>query len=64
MDLSKALENLKFDVRMKEWNLKTGLVKEKEVEENLKNLKDMSAQAVPLDFQDQDESSGDDDSFS
>lgn len=60
MDLGKALENLKFDVRMKEWNIKQGVVKEKEVEENLKNLKDMAASAVPLDFQDESSS----DSFS
>lgn len=53
MDLSKALENLKYDVRMKEWNIKQGVVKEKDVEENLKNLKDMAASAVPLDFQDE-----------
>lgn len=52
MDLSKALENLKYDVRMKEWNIKQGVVKEKDVEENLKTLKDLAASAAPLDFSD------------
>ncbi len=53
MDLSKALENLKFDVRMKEWNLKQGVLKDKESEEHMKNLKDMTAQSVPLEFQEE-----------
>ena len=53
MDLSKALENLKYDVRMKDWNLKQGIIKEKDVEDHLKGLKDISASSVPLEFQEE-----------
>jgi hypothetical protein len=40
MDLNKALELLKFDTRMKEWNLKQGLVSKEEVEKYNQGLKD------------------------
>jgi hypothetical protein len=53
MDLGKALENIKFDVRMKDWNMKHGVLKETEQAEHIKNLKDMSAQSVPLEFQEE-----------
>lgn len=50
MDLSKALESLKYDVRMRDWNLKQGVVKHQDIEDHLKNLKDMTPQSVPLEF--------------
>jgi hypothetical protein len=53
MDLGKALENLKFDVRMRDWNTKQGILKEKDIEDHLKNLRDISAQSVPLEFQEE-----------
>jgi hypothetical protein len=53
MDLSQALENLKFDVRMRDWNLKQGVVKEKDLQEHTKNLKDIAANAQPLEFQEE-----------
>lgn len=40
MDLNKALENLKFDTRMKDWNLKQGLVVKEDLEKHVKGLKD------------------------
>jgi hypothetical protein len=53
MDLAKALEALKFDVRMKEWNLKQGVLKQNDSEENAKTLKDLAPQSVPLEFQEE-----------
>jgi len=53
MDLSKALENLKFDVRMRDWNLKQGVLKDKDIEEHAKNLKDIGAQSAPLEFREE-----------
>jgi hypothetical protein len=53
MDLGKALENLKFDVRMRDWNMKQGILKDKDIEDHLKNLRDISAQSVPLEFQEE-----------
>ncbi len=53
MDLAKALENLKYDVRMKDWNIKQGVVKEKDLEDYFKNLKDIAPQSVPLEFQEE-----------
>lgn len=41
MDLNKALDNLKFDTRMKDWNVKQGLVTKEDVEKNVKGLRDM-----------------------
>ena len=40
MDLAQALDNLKFDVRMREWNTKQNKITKEEVETHTKNLKD------------------------
>ena len=53
MDLGKALDNLKFDIRMKDFNVKHGVLKEKDIEDHVKNLKDIAAQSVPLEFQEE-----------
>jgi len=53
MDLSQALENLKFDVRMRDWNLKQGVLKDKDIQDHTQNLKDLSASAQPLEFQEE-----------
>lgn len=53
MDLSQALENLKFDVRMRDWNLKQGIVKETDIQTHTQNLKDLSGSAQPLEFQEE-----------
>jgi hypothetical protein len=41
MDLGKALENLKFDVRMRDWNTKQKTLTKDEVETHTKDLKDL-----------------------
>lgn len=52
MNLAKALENLKFDTRMKDWNLKQGLVTKEDVEKNLSGLKDHSADCEEVTLED------------
>lgn len=54
MDLSKALENMKFDVRMKDWNMKQGLIKKEDIETSQKSLPDASAQCEPVTLEDRD----------
>ena len=51
MSLPKAIDDLKFDTRMKEWNLRTGKVTKQEIEQGLASLEDCSAnvQQVNLD---------------
>ena len=53
MDLGKALENIKFDVRMKDWNMKQGLLSKNEHDDHIKNLKDIAGQSAPLEFQEE-----------
>jgi hypothetical protein len=52
MDLNKALENLKFDTRMKEWNVKQGLVSREDLEKNLKGLKDNAGDCEEVTLED------------
>jgi hypothetical protein len=52
MDLSKALENLKFDTRMKDWNVKQGIVTKDDLEKNIKNLKDDAANSEEVTLED------------
>lgn len=52
MDLGKALENLKYDTRMKDWNLKQGALTKDESEKNLKSLKDSAADCEEVTLED------------
>jgi hypothetical protein len=52
MDLSKALENLKFDTRMKDWNVKQGIVTKEDLDKNIKNLKDDVANSEEVTLED------------
>jgi len=52
MNLAKALENLKFDTRMKDWNLKQGLVTKEDVEKNLSGLKDHAGDCEEVTLED------------
>jgi hypothetical protein len=52
MDLSKALENLKFDTRMKDWNVKQGIVTKDDLDKNIKNLKDDAANSEEVTLED------------
>jgi hypothetical protein len=54
MSLNKALENLKFDKRLVELNVKMGRVTKAELEANEKNLPDLEAQCEKLDLEKED----------
>ena len=41
-DLSKAIENLKFDKRMKDWNVSQKKITEEDFSKHQKSLKDIS----------------------
>lgn len=52
MDLNKALDNLKYDSRMKDWNLKQGTVNKEELEKYNKGLKDSAADCEEVTLED------------
>lgn len=51
MNLGKALENLKYDNRMTDWNLSQGIITEKEVKDFEASLQDLSEKCKPLDLE-------------
>lgn len=52
MDLSQALDNLKFDVRMREWNLKQSKVTKEEIEAYQKGLRDQAQEVEQVTLED------------
>lgn len=58
MSINKALENLKYDVRLVDYHLNNGIISKADVEKHLKDLPDLSHQVAQLD---EDLSSDDDD---
>ena len=52
MDLAKALENLKFDTRMKDWNVKQGVLTKDDFEKNVKGLKDSAGDCEEVTLED------------
>jgi hypothetical protein len=52
MDLNKALDNLKYDTRMKDWNIKQGLVTKEDIEKNKQGLKDDGANSEEVTLED------------
>lgn len=51
MSLNKALEELKFDKRLTELNLRLGRITQEEVEKNLSSLEDLESQVEKLDLE-------------
>lgn len=51
MSLDKALKNLKFDVRMTEFNLNNGVISKEELQAQLSQLPDSGANAEKLDIE-------------
>ena len=47
-DLPTAIKNLKYDKRMRDWNIKQKLLTEEEWRKRIAGLKDLSAQAEAL----------------
>ena len=54
MSLNKALENLKFDKRLVDLNIKQGRVTKEEVAKNDTNLPDLESQCEKLDIEKED----------
>lgn len=52
MDLGKALENLKYDVRMRDWNQKRGTLTKEELEIHMKALADKAADCEEVTLED------------
>lgn len=48
MKHNEALERQKFDTRLINWNVKRGVITEKEYQDHLKSLPDLSGQARPM----------------
>jgi hypothetical protein len=59
MSLDKALKNLKFDVRMTEFNLKNGVISKEELNTHLGQLNDSAANSEKLDLEESSRSSSD-----
>lgn len=53
MSLDKNLENLKFDTRLQEWAVKTGLLKEEDLKKQIHSLPDVSNNAIKIEFTDE-----------
>lgn len=54
MSLNKALENLKFDKRLVELNLKLGRLTQAEYAQNTQSLPDLESQSEKLDIEKED----------
>jgi hypothetical protein len=54
MSLNKALENLKFDKRLEELNIKMGRLTQAEVDKQTKSLPDLEGQSEKLDIEKED----------
>lgn len=50
MNLKKATEEMKFDIRLIEFNLAQGLIKEEDLKKRLESLQDTSHQGEFLNF--------------
>lgn len=54
MSLNKAYENLKFDKRLLELNVRLGLIKQEDIEAHQKSLADLESQSEKLDIEKED----------
>ena len=52
--LNKAMQDLKFDKRLQELNLRSGLVKKEDIANFEKNLVDLESQSEKLDIEKED----------
>ncbi|MFZ3229750.1 MAG: hypothetical protein WA160_06070 [Pseudobdellovibrio sp.] len=54
MSLNKALENLKFDKRLVDLNIRLGLITQEQIDAHEKSLVDLEAQSEKLDIEKED----------
>ncbi len=59
MSFNKSFSELKFDKRMKDWNLKQGFVTEQEYQDRLKSLDDAQDNSVLLSIEESAKSESD-----
>ena len=52
MDLTKALEALKFDTRMKDWVLKHGVATKEDLQNNVQSLPDSKSECEEVTLED------------
>jgi len=52
MDLNKAFDSLKFDIRMRDWCIKHGLITREDLEKYLKSLDDYTGSCEPVTLED------------
>lgn len=51
MSLNKATENLKFDMRLMDLNLRLGRITQAEYDQHIKSLENLESEAVKLDIE-------------
>ncbi len=54
MDLESILEELKYDKRLIEWNLRRGIITHEDVKKHLSSLQDISSEAISFNLEDDD----------
>ncbi len=54
-DLNQSLDKMKFDVRMRDWNIKQGNVKKEDLEKHMQSLNDSSASCEPVTLEDKED---------
>lgn len=54
-DLNQALDTMKYDVRMRDWNMKQGIVKKEDLEKHIKSLNDSGGQCEPVTLEDKED---------
>jgi hypothetical protein len=57
MSLKKSIENLKYDARMVDINLKASLLTSTEWQKHLEKLPDLQANSAPVEFEAEDQDS-------
>lgn len=55
MDLNQALDIMKYDVRMRDWNIKQGIIKKEDVEKYMKSLNDQAGACEPVTLEDKED---------
>lgn len=51
MELHEALQMIKFDKRLLEWNIRQGIITREQVEELMKSIPDSTSHALELDIE-------------
>lgn len=55
VDLNLALEVMKYDVRMRDWNIKRGTLNKEDVEKHIKALNDSVNSCEPVTLEDKED---------